>query len=48
MSPAGILAEQMDPFTGAPLSVAPLTWSHAVFAETVLAYGAKLEELSHT
>lgn len=48
MSPAGILAEQMDPFTGAPLSVAPLTWSHAVFAETILAYGAKLEELSHT
>ncbi|MCH7519492.1 MAG: FAD-dependent oxidoreductase, partial [Candidatus Dadabacteria bacterium] len=27
--PSGILAEQINPYTGAPLSVAPLTWSHA-------------------
>jgi hypothetical protein len=26
-----VLAEQVDPYTGAPLSVAPLTWSHAAF-----------------
>lgn len=28
---SGVLAEQVDPFSGAPLSVAPLTWSHAGF-----------------
>ncbi len=36
--PSGILAEQVHPYTGAAMSVAPLTWSHATFAETVLAY----------
>lgn len=45
-SPAGILAEQMNPFTGAPLSVAPLTWSHAVFLDAVLQYAARHRELS--
>lgn len=44
-SPAGMLPEQMHPMTGAPLSVAPLTWSHAVYMETVLMYGEKLREL---
>lgn len=29
--PSGILAEQVHPFTGKPLSVSPLTWSHATF-----------------
>jgi GH15 family glucan-1,4-alpha-glucosidase len=33
--PSGILAEQVHPFTGAPLSVSPLTWSHATFVATV-------------
>jgi GH15 family glucan-1,4-alpha-glucosidase len=37
-TPTGIVAEQLNPFTGAPLSVAPLTWSHATFVETVLMY----------
>ena len=37
--PSGVLAEQVHPYTGDPMSVAPLTWSHAAFAETVLAYG---------
>jgi GH15 family glucan-1,4-alpha-glucosidase len=27
--PSGVMAEQLDPTTGAPLSVSPLTWSHA-------------------
>lgn len=27
--PSGVMAEQLDPLTGAPLSVSPLTWSHA-------------------
>jgi GH15 family glucan-1,4-alpha-glucosidase len=29
--PSGILAEQVHPVTGKPLSVSPLTWSHATF-----------------
>lgn len=29
--PSGVLAEQVDPKTGEPLSVSPLTWSHATF-----------------
>ena len=29
--PSGVLAEQVHPVTGAPLSVSPLTWSHATF-----------------
>jgi len=33
--PGGLLAEQVHPHTGAPLSVSPLTWSHAEFVVTV-------------
>ncbi|MCL4529266.1 MAG: glycoside hydrolase family 15 protein [Chloroflexi bacterium] len=36
--PSGILAEQVNPFTDEPLSVSPLTWSHAAFVTTVHAY----------
>ena len=36
--PSGILAEQVDPYTGQPLSVSPLTWSHAAYVSTVLTY----------
>jgi glucoamylase len=36
--PSGILAEQVDPYTDQPLSVSPLTWSHAAFVSTVLTY----------
>jgi GH15 family glucan-1,4-alpha-glucosidase len=43
---AGILPEQMHPLTGAPLSVAPLTWSHAVFVDTVLQFAEKEKELA--
>ncbi len=35
---SGVLPEQIDPFTGGPVSVAPLTWSHAAFVWTVLKY----------
>lgn len=38
---AGILAEQYHPFTGEALSVAPLTWSHATFVETLILYDKK-------
>ncbi len=33
--PSGVLAEQVHPNTGAPLSVSPLTWSHATFIAAV-------------
>lgn len=33
--PSGVLAEQVHPFTGEPLSVSPLTWSHAAYVATV-------------
>jgi len=37
-STSGVLAEQFDPYTGAHLSVSPLTWSHAAFITTALRY----------
>ena len=33
--PSGVLAEQVHPYTGDPLSVSPLTWSHAAFVAAV-------------
>jgi GH15 family glucan-1,4-alpha-glucosidase len=33
--PSGVLAEQLNPMTGEPLSVSPLTWSHATYITTV-------------
>ncbi|MEK7610498.1 MAG: glycoside hydrolase family 15 protein [Patescibacteria group bacterium] len=44
-SPAGILPEQLDQITGAPVSVAPLVWSQAEFIRTVIRYLEKLERL---
>lgn len=43
--PSGVLAEQVDPLTGVPVSVSPLTWSHATVVATVMAYLRKLEAL---
>jgi GH15 family glucan-1,4-alpha-glucosidase len=43
--PSGVLAEQMDPFTDAPLSVSPLTWSHGTVVLAVMEYLEKLEAL---
>lgn len=34
----GIMAEQLHPESGEPLSVAPLTWSHATFITAVVEY----------
>jgi len=45
-SETGILAEQLNPLTGEPLSVAPLTWSHATYVETVLMFLEKEKELN--
>jgi glucoamylase len=39
--PSGVLAEQLDPYTGEPLSVSPLTWSHAAVVATVRSYLTK-------
>ena len=43
--PSGVLAEQVHPLTNQPLSVSPLTWSHAAFAATFLEYLNRLEDL---
>jgi GH15 family glucan-1,4-alpha-glucosidase len=47
MNKAGILPEQLSPFNGEHLSVAPLTWSHSTFVDTVLKYDGKLKELGN-
>ncbi|MFZ2088463.1 MAG: glycoside hydrolase family 15 protein [Desulfobaccales bacterium] len=36
--PSGVLPEQIDPLTGEPLSVSPLTWSHGTYIATVHRY----------
>lgn len=46
--PSGVLAEQIDPLSGAALSVSPLTWSHAEYVATVRWYTAKYESLMRT
>ncbi|MBP1930682.1 glycoside hydrolase family 15 protein [Ammoniphilus resinae] len=43
---SGVLPEQFDPYTGKPLSVAPLTWSHSTFVLTVLKYIEKYNQLT--
>jgi len=39
--PSGILPEQLHPYSGTPLSVAPLCWSHAAFCQSVQHYSAR-------
>ncbi len=41
----GIMPEQVHPLTGEPISVSPLTWSHAEFVDTVTNYIQKYKEL---
>ncbi|HEX8287537.1 MAG TPA: glycoside hydrolase family 15 protein [Pyrinomonadaceae bacterium] len=43
--PSGVLAEQLNPLTGEPVSVSPLTWSHSTFVATVKNYLKKLAQL---
>ena len=43
--PGGLLSEQLNPHTGEPLSVSPLTWSHAEFIVTVDEYCRKADAL---
>lgn len=42
---SGVLPEQLHPYTGEALSVAPLTWSHGTFIYTVLKYVDKYNSL---
>lgn len=44
--PSGVLAEQVNPYNDAPLSVSPLTWSHAAYISAVHAYLAAAERLN--
>jgi ferredoxin len=39
------LAEQVNPYTNEPISVSPLTWSHATVVSTAIKYLEKLEHL---
>jgi len=42
---SGVMAEQINPHTGEPLSVSPLTWSHATFVTTTQRYMIRLAEI---
>jgi glucoamylase len=42
---SGVLAEQVNPYTNEPISVSPLTWSHATVVSTSIKYLEKLEQL---
>lgn len=42
---SGVLAEQVNPYTNEPISVSPLTWSHATFITVVQEYINKLLEV---
>jgi GH15 family glucan-1,4-alpha-glucosidase len=44
--PSGCMAEQIHPYNGAPLSVSPLTWSHATYIEAVRRYWEKKAGMS--
>jgi len=43
--PSGVLAEQVHPLTGLPLSVSPLMWSHATLVATVHRVLWRLEKI---
>ena len=43
--PSGVLAEQFHPYSGDPISVSPLTWSHATVLIVVGEYMRKRAEL---
>ncbi|WP_270170403.1 glycoside hydrolase family 15 protein [Paenibacillus sp. SYP-B4298] len=42
---SGVLPEQLHPHDGSPLSVAPLTWSHATYVQCVCKYIRKYKQL---
>jgi GH15 family glucan-1,4-alpha-glucosidase len=46
--PSGVLAEQVHPYTHQPLSVSPLTWSHATFVSTVLGFVSRERQMAQS
>jgi len=44
--PSGVMAEQLHPYTGEPLSVSPLTWSHASYVRVVREYLDRTAQLN--
>jgi GH15 family glucan-1,4-alpha-glucosidase len=44
--PSGVMPEQLHPYTGGPLSVAPLCWSHAAFCYSVRHYAQRYAALT--
>ena len=44
--PSGVLAEQVHPVTGNPLSVSPLTWSHATYVATTRRIMRKISRIN--
>ncbi|MCL4221674.1 MAG: glycoside hydrolase family 15 protein [Phycisphaerales bacterium] len=42
---SGVLAEQFHPYTGKPMSVSPLTWSHATYVIACAEYVRKFEQI---
>jgi len=46
--PGGHLSEQLHPYSGEPLSVAPLTWSHAEVISTAIEFARKVRQLGVT
>jgi len=44
--PSGVLAEQLNPHTGKPISVSPLVWSHAEFVLATCEYLQKYNEVT--
>jgi GH15 family glucan-1,4-alpha-glucosidase len=45
--PSGVMAEQVHPYSGAPLSVSPLTWSHATLVLTIRELLARQAAVGH-
>lgn len=43
---SGVLPEQLNPYTGQPLSISPLSWSHGEFIITVHNYLEKLRQIT--
>jgi GH15 family glucan-1,4-alpha-glucosidase len=43
---SGVLAEQFHPYSGAPIGVSPLTWSHATVVTVVMEYLKKLDAIT--
>lgn len=43
--PSGVMSEQLNPYSGEPLSAAPLAWSHAEFVSTIFLFLEKIKAL---